>query len=113
MAHPFSKKYAIVGLGVVTGRFPDRSARTLETEAVRIAIEDAGLKRTDIDGAINTRIESGSGESTGWTASFARPLGLPTNFYFTAQRGGAMTHLAVIAAAQMHDLGLAKYIVVG
>ncbi len=113
MSHPFSKKYAIVGLGVLTGRFPDRSARTLETEAVRMAIEDAGLERSQIDGAINTRIESGSGESTGWTDSYARILGLPTNFYFTVQRGGAMTHLAIIAAAQMLDLGLAKYIVVG
>src|SRR4051794_41001782 len=106
MAHQFSGKYAIVGMGMLTGRFPDKSARSLQVEAVRRAIEDAGLRRQDIDGAINTRIESGSGESKGWTDSFARVLGLPTNFYFTVQRGGAMTHLAIIAAAQMLDLGL-------
>lgn len=113
MAHHFSRKYAIVGLGVLAGRFPGRSPRTLEVEAVRLAIEDAGLQRQDIDGAINTRIESGSGESHGWTDSFARILGLPTKFYFTVQRGGAMTHLAIVAAAQLLDLGIAKYVVIG
>jgi acetyl-CoA acetyltransferase len=109
----FTGKYAIVGMGVLAGRLPGRSGRTLETEAVRLAIEDAGLRRQDIDGAINTRIESGSGESKGWTDSFARVLGLPVNFYFTVQRGGAMTALAIVAATQMLELGLARYVAVG
>ncbi len=113
MPHSFSGKYAIVGLGALVGRFPGRSARALEVEAVRLAIEDAGLQRSDIDGAINTRIESGSGESRGWTDSYARILGLPTKFYFTVQRGGAMTHLAIVAATQLLDLGIANYVVVG
>jgi acetyl-CoA acetyltransferase len=113
MPHPFSGKYAIVGLGCVAGRLPGRSARSLEVEAARLAIEDAGLQRKDVDGAINTRIESGAGEARGWTDSFARVLGLPTKFYFTVQRGGAMTHLAIVAATQMLELGIAKYIVVG
>ena len=113
MPHSFSRKYAIAGMGVLAGRFPGKSARSLEVEPVRLAIEDAGLRREDIDGAINTRIESGSGESEGWTDSFARILGLPVKFYFTVQRGGAMTHLAVVAAAQMLELGIAKYVVVG
>src|SRR5688572_9241903 len=101
MAHDFSGKYAIVGLGVLVGRFPGHSARALQVEAVRLAIEDAGLRREDNDGAINTRIESGAGEARGWTDSFARILGLPTKFYFTLQRGGAMTHLAIVAATQL------------
>jgi acetyl-CoA acetyltransferase len=113
VSHPFSRKYAIVGLGVLAGRFPGKTARALQTEAVRLAIEDAGLRRQDIDGAINTRIESGSGESKGWTDSYARILGLPATFYFTVQRGGAMTHLAIVAAAQMLELGIAHYVAVG
>lgn len=113
MSDGFAGKYAIVGSAHLAGRIPGKSARTLQVEAVRRAIEDAGLQRSDIDGAINTRIESGSGESKGWTDSYARILGLPTNFYFTVQRGGAMTHLAVVAATQMLELGLAKYVVVG
>ncbi len=111
--HSFAGKFAIVGLGYLAGRFPGKTARSLEVEAVRRAIEDAGLDRNDIDGAINTRIESGSGESRGWTDSYARVLGLPTKFYFTVQRGGAMTHLAIVAATQMLELGIANYVVVG
>ena len=113
MAHAFSRKFAIAGMGVLAGHFPGRSARSLEVEAARLAIEDAGLDRKDIGGAINTRIESGAGESRGWTDSFARILGLPVKFSFTVQRGGAMTHLAVVAATQMLDLGIANYVVVG
>src|SRR5512142_1359403 len=108
MAHPFSRKYAIVGMAFQAGHLAGQSARALQVEAVRRAIEDAGLRREAVDGAINTRIESGSGESQGWTDSYARILGLPTKFYFTVQRGGIMTHLAVMAATQMLDLGIAK-----
>lgn len=77
-----------------------------------MAIEDAGLRRQDIDGAINTRIESGSSDTRGWTDSYARILGLPTKFYFTVQRGGVMTHLAIVAATQMLALGIANYVIV-
>ncbi len=112
MAHQFSRKYAIVGAAFLAGRFPGKTARSLQVEAVRRAIEDAGLRREDVDGAINTRIESGSGESHGWTDSYARVLGLPAKFYFTVQRGGAMTHLGIVAATQMLELGIAKYVVV-
>ncbi len=112
MASEFSRKYAIVGMGVLAGRFPGRSARSLQVEAARMAIEDAGLRRQDIDGAINTRIESGSSDTRGWTDSYARILGLPTKFYFTVQRGGVMTHLAIISATQMLALGIAKYVIV-
>lgn len=113
LSHARPGDMAIVGLGVVAGHLPGHTARSLEVEAARLAIEDAGLKRSDIDGAIHTRIESGSGESPGWTDSYARILGLPTTFYFTVQRGGAMVPLAIISAMQMLSLGLAKYIVVG
>lgn len=112
MARGFAGKYAIVGMGVLAGRFPGQSALALQTEAARRAIEDAGLRRQDVDGAINTRIEAGAGESRSWTDAFPRVLGLPTKFYFTVQRGGAMTHLAIIAAAQLLELGLARYVLV-
>ncbi len=113
MTHAFSGKYAIAGMAFLAGRFPGKSARSLEVEAVRLAIEDAGLRREDIDAAINTRIESGSGESRGWTDSYARILGLPVKTYFTVQRGGIMTHLAILAATQLLELGIATHVVVG
>ena len=47
-----SRKYAVVGLGVVAGPQPNRTRRQVAAEAVRLAIADGGLKRQDIDGAI-------------------------------------------------------------
>lgn len=50
-------RFAIVGLGMIVGPNdsyqPGRTARTMETEAARLAIEDAGLRREDIDGYVH------------------------------------------------------------
>lgn len=50
-------KYAIVGIGYTPqGRIPDRTALSFHLEACANAIEDAGLKREDIDGLICYRL---------------------------------------------------------
>ncbi len=49
MTHAFSGRYAIAGMAFLAGRFPGKSARSLEVEAVRLAIEDAGLRREGPD----------------------------------------------------------------
>ena len=86
---PFRNRYAIVGVGITKmGKVPEYSARTLQAEAVRLAIQDAGLRREDIDGAINGRSAGGSEPGDGgWTDAFPRILGLPVNFYWTMGRG--------------------------
>jgi len=44
-------KYAIVGVGYTPqGRVPDRTTLSFHLEACANAIEDAGLRREDIDG---------------------------------------------------------------
>lgn len=53
MPSNISRKYAIVGLGVVAGLQPHRTQRLVAAEAARLAIEDAGLKHTDIEGAVD------------------------------------------------------------
>ncbi|MBI4331304.1 MAG: thiolase family protein, partial [Chloroflexi bacterium] len=51
MSDNFRRRYAIVGLGKTkTGYLPQYNGRMLEAEAARAAIEDAGLKPSDIDG---------------------------------------------------------------
>ncbi len=46
-AHAFCDKFAIVGLGYIAGKYLNMSSKALQVEAVRRAMADAGLKRTD------------------------------------------------------------------
>jgi acetyl-CoA acetyltransferase len=112
-AADFSRKYAIVGTGIVTGPFdPATTARAAETEAARLAIEDAGLRRDQVDGAVQARRAGGAGDRASFTDAFPRILGLPFKFYYSVGRGGAVGGLAMASALMFLDLGLANYIVV-
>jgi acetyl-CoA acetyltransferase len=111
-ATDFSRKYAIMGLGLVTGPFPEGiTARTAEAEAARQAIEDAGLQRTDIDGAVQLRRAGGGGERASFSDAFTRVLGLPATFYYTVGRGGALAGLGIATAVSFLDMGVANYVV--
>ena len=106
-------KFAIAGLGVINGVGLGHSSRTLQAEAARRAILDAGLRRQDIDGAINGMGAGGSMPGGGgWPDAFSRVLGLPANFYWSVGRGGTGSFIAMMAAMQALELGLAKYVVV-
>ena len=108
------RKYAIVGLGQTKmGRHKGISGRALEAEAVRLAIEDAGLTRDDINGCINCKMEAGSQVLQSWTDGYPRILGIPTNFFFHIGREGALGGLAISAACGFLELGLADYIAIG
>lgn len=109
--HPSSGKYAIVGLGVIAGPQPDRSERMLAAEAARLAIEDAGLTRDDIGGAIDLRRSGGGGDRANYSDAFTRVLGTKNNFYFTCGRGGALAGLGMASAMSYLDRGIADYVV--
>lgn len=109
----FRGKFAIVGLGVTkVGHIPGISGRTHQAEAARLAIEDAGLKREDIDGCINAKQESGSQTGGEWTDAFPRILGLPCKAYFHAGRGGASAMFSLTSALSLLDAGVCNYICV-
>jgi acetyl-CoA acetyltransferase len=110
MAEDFKDKFAIVGLGIVTGRMRGITPRSLQVEATRLAIEDAGLKREDIDGAIDLKGEAGSSQRMLWTDAFPRVLGLPVKFYFSIGRGGAYSSPGIALATRFLGLGSAKYV---
>ncbi|MBI4329653.1 MAG: thiolase family protein [Chloroflexi bacterium] len=113
MASSLDNKYAIVGLGVTrVGHFPGYSGRALAAEAARLAIEDAGLKNEDIDGAVDGCTLSGNTVNIS-TDAFPRVLGLPVNFYYHIGRGGSVAIFSLITALKFLDLGLANYVVIG
>ena len=108
--HPSSGKYAIVGLGVIAGHQPDRSERMLGAEAARLAIEDAGLTRKDIGGAVDLRRSGGGGERASYVDAYPRVLGLSNNFYYVTGRGGALAGLGIATAMSFIDRGIADYV---
>jgi acetyl-CoA acetyltransferase len=107
---PSSGKYAIVGLGVVAGPQPGQSERMIGAEAARLAIEDAGLSRGDIDGAVDLRRSGGGGDRASYSDAFTRVLGINNNFYYIAGRGGALAGLGIASALSFLDRGIANYV---
>ena len=130
-------KYAIAGLGMVIGlpaaELVERkaksadwqleqavsspleglTARDLEAEAVRRAIEDAGLETKDIDGAVHVHggPRSGGGMME-QNDAFPRMLGLPVNFYYRIGRGGAWGTFGIASALSFLELGVANYVAI-
>src|SRR5262245_15155836 len=107
-------KYAIVGIGMTpTARehAPNTSGLMLEAWAARVALEDAGLTRGDIDGAVHGMMASPHPPSQ-WTDAYSRVLGLKPNIYMNIARGGQAAHNGILLATQLLNLGLANYVMV-
>jgi acetyl-CoA acetyltransferase len=99
---------AIVGLGITpTGKVYGRSSASFATEAVRLAVADAGLELDDVDGLILA-----NGISGGVTLGLARELGLRDLRLLTQMHAaGATAILQVQTAAMVVAAGLAKTVV--
>ena len=52
VAQALRDKTAIVGVGLKMGKYPDSTALELATQCYQEALDDAGLKRGDVDGII-------------------------------------------------------------
>ena len=95
-------KAAIAGIGESrVGKVPDRSALQLQTDAAQAALNDAGLRMSDIDGLLTTpvRVEH-------WNMPcgvVAHHLGLQPSYLATVDlagaSGAAMIHQAAMAIA--------------
>src|SRR5919109_5166071 len=97
-------KYAIVGVGETTYmRGSGKTTRALATWAVRNAIEDAGLKPTDIDGMLSYQ----SGDST-FSTFIAGDVGMRPNFYMDVFGGGSSTEALVGMAIGLMEAGMCK-----
>src|ERR687887_1063235 len=102
-----SGKTAIVGVGnTAFGKLPGRSAWSLQVEAVRNALEDAGLAKDDVDGLLT---EPQFGEPLMLHGHIlGRMLGLKTNYLSTKSIGGATAISLVQEAAMAIDNGLCE-----
>jgi acetyl-CoA acetyltransferase len=117
MGTSFRDRFAIVGVGVTPTAREGAGGRTkqqLEAWAVKLAIEDAGLRRDDIDGAVH-------GGSKSEADAYSRKLGLRANFFYSigrqasgiaglafathAVRTGNATHVAVSLSVALRSAG--------
>jgi acetyl-CoA acetyltransferase len=103
---------AIVGMGILTGEQTGRSMRSILAEASRLAIQDAGIERSQVTAAVEVRSAAGRGGRVGSSDAFPRLLGLPVDFYQPIGRGGTGGAFAVATAGMLIDRGIASYVVI-
>ncbi len=103
-------KYAIVGVGeteYLRGAGSGRSTRAMGTAAIRAAIQDAGMKASDIDGML-----SYSGNDSTFSPFLAGDLGIRLNFYMDVHGGGSSTEALVGIAIGVIEAGMCKAVVI-
>src|SRR5271155_1620619 len=105
MTAAFCDEFAIVGVAhtpTTRTHAEGRTRQELEAWAAKLAIEDAGLRRQDIDGAVRAL---GMQESD----SYSRKLGLKPSFYYPIGRA-ASTIASLFFATQALATGNASYV---
>ena len=104
-------KTAIAGLGLTRmGKNYDHSnALGFAVEAIQLALDDAGLKRSDLDGVLSTFGVSGAG---GYPSSFLiqEAMGLTLRLSAGIEAGGSSAGTAVALAAQAVASGTANVV---
>jgi len=110
-AHPaLRNRCAIVGAGNSRlGQVPGVSSLDLIIEAIANALDDAGLKASDVDGIICR----GPDESYSHHQLVGERLGINARFSTSLDNGGASQILSVMLAAMAIEAGLATTVVCG
>jgi acetyl-CoA acetyltransferase len=110
MSEKFRGKYAIVGVGQSPlGKVPEYGDIGLFAIAAKNAIEDAGLKRADVDGLIS----HGPDDSYTHHQHVGQALGINASFSTSTDNGGGSQVLGVAMACMAIDAGLCNTVVVG
>lgn len=96
------ERYAIVGVGETEySRHSGRSTRAMAVEAVRKAMDDAGLKPSQVDGLLSYH----SNDST-TSIAVATDLGIRPNFFMDCSGGGSSTEALVGLACGAIEMGM-------
>jgi acetyl-CoA acetyltransferase len=101
---------AIVGIGQsAIGKVPDKSALGLLVDAMANAVEDAGLRKEDVDGIVCR----GPDEAYTHHQLVGQRLGIDAEFSTTLDNGGASQILSIVLAVMAIDAGLCETVVCG
>jgi acetyl-CoA acetyltransferase len=102
-------RYAIAGVGETPyTRGSGRTTRALATLAVRNAIEDAGLRPSDVDGMMSYSFGNDSTSSM----LVAGDLGVRLNFYMDVSGGGSSTEALVGIAIGVIEAGMCSTVAI-
>ena len=102
------KQAAIVGVYMTEqGKLNDRSTGSLYVEAVKRALEDAGLTPKDVDGIIGTGPEGAS-----LSGDFSDNFGVPLRFHAQTGVGASSTSAGIGLAAMAISHGYADVVIV-
>ncbi len=109
MLQDMREKACIAGLGQTKqGKLPGMSADEIAIWAFKLALEDSGLKKEQIDGLMTQQSYGGAGD----TLKIGRELGINpkigTSVIATGAAGAAMVHYA----AMVVNAGMANYVAV-
>lgn len=108
MTHPLSRKAAVVGIGAT--EFSKDSGRTemqLALEAVKAALDDAGLKGSDVDGMASFSMDHN------WENEILRQIGgNELKFFSRTEFGGGAACGPFVHAAMAIASGLCKTVVI-
>jgi acetyl-CoA acetyltransferase len=102
-------KYAIVGTGKSRLGQVGLSSLALLEEAIKAALDDAGLTNKDVDGVV----VRGPDDVYSHHQLVAARLGIDVDFSTSLDNGGASQILAIILAVMAIDAGLATTVVCG
>ena len=111
MSENLIKRAAIVGVGETdVGRVLEKTARQLEVEAIKLALDDAGLTKKDIDGVL-TFLRWDSGWETK-APILAERLGIEPVLPLTLAFGGTSSTSLFMYAGLLVAAGLAEFVLV-
>jgi acetyl-CoA acetyltransferase len=110
MGSGLSGKYAIVGAGETpVGKLPGRSTLSLHLEAIKNALDDAGLTNQDVDGLITNQPMHDPMRSYGVVVAHA--AGIDPNYSTDLALGGATPVAMAHHAAMAIEAGLCHTVV--
>ena len=107
MTASLKDKYAIVGIGQTpVGKLPEMSDYGLQMMAILNALDDAGMKKQDIDGIVTHSHMMGAVRVH--HQRVAEQLGIDTSFGLSISSGGATSPLLLQTAVMAIEAGMCE-----